>query len=557
MNEEPLHEIKPENSDLNENSGFLPKETLKRPGLSLLSLFAAGAVMMLIWWGVNQMGWRWPLSVLVVCALYGIDSLLQERKIPAASWVLLGLTMLVGFIPALRSNDYTMMLSIPVTLVSLALLTADLFSGQWWQFRIREYLKAGLQAILAFFVGFPIIASQALRTTGKDPDQKASGKRLALGILKGILITIPLLLIFTFLFAYADTIFESKIDSLFQWIKADFLSQLVGRVFLTLFFTWLLAAALWLLVTHSSKAKKIEPDSPLLAPFLGMTETTITLVSLNLLFAFFLIIQFQYFFAGEANITQDGFTYAQYADRGFRELLLVAAIAGLVYYVLASFTRRESKPRRLIFSLLGGLLLLQVGVVLVSAYQRINMYVNAYGLTAYRFIPQIFILFLAAILLSLVLMESFDKFKRLALILFSAAMLFTLTLAVINVDKVTARHNVERALQGKELDYNFLVNGISTDAEPFLFEVVHSGSLTQNLQQNLEKVLACRATRFEEAMAGRRNWLDYDISFMRAKNLYSQNQDLLQKWPLEKMYQPDGWLGVTIEGDDIYCGPIK
>src|SRR5690606_16488821 len=149
------------------------------------------------------------------------------------------------------------------------------------------------------------------------------------------------------------------------------------------------------------KLKAIEPDSAKCKPFLGMTETSITLVSLNPLFASFLIIQFQYFFAGEANITQAGFTYAQYAERGFRELLMVAAIAGLVYYSLASFTRRESKPKKLFFSILGGLLLLQVGVVLVSAYQRIVMYIHAYGLTTYRFIPQIFIFFLAAILLSL------------------------------------------------------------------------------------------------------------------------------------------------------------
>lgn len=313
--EEPLTEIKP---DLNGQTGFLPKEDLKRPVLSMLSLIAAGVVMMLIWWRVQENGWRWSLSVLVVAGLYLLNSRLQERKIPTSSWVLLGLTVLVGFIPALRSDDYTMLLSMPVTVVCLALLTADFFSGQWWQYRIREYLKAAFQALAAFFVGFPLIASMAVRSSANDPEQKNSGKRLALGILKGILIALPLLLIFTFLFAYADAVFESKIDSLFQWLKADFLSQLVGRIFLALFFTWILAAALWLLVTHSSNPIKIEPDEALLKPFLGMTETTIVLVSLNLLFAFFLVIQFQYFFAGEANIAPGAYTYAQYADRGFR-----------------------------------------------------------------------------------------------------------------------------------------------------------------------------------------------------------------------------------------------
>ena len=549
MNEEPITEV---------NAGFFPKEELKQPGLSLLSLFAAGIVMMLMWWRANAIGWRWELSVLVVSALYLLFSRLQKRKIPTTSWILLGLTVLVGFVPVLRSDDYTMLLSLLVSVICLALLTADFFSGQWWQYRLREYLKAAFQAMAAFFVGFPFIAAQAARTAAKDPEQKNSGKRLALGILKGVLITVPLLLIFSFLFAYADAVFESRIDSLFQWLKADFLSQLLGRIFLTLFFTWLLAAALWLLVSHSSQAKKIEPDEPLLKPFLGMTETTIVLVSLNLLFAFFLIIQFQYFFAGEANITQAGFTYAQYADRGFRELLLVAAIAGLVYYSLASFTRRESKTKKLLFSILGGLLLAQVGVVLVSAYQRIAMYIHAYGLTYYRFIPQIFIFFLAAILLSLVVMEFTNKFKRLALILLSAALLFTLTLALIDVDTAIARHNIERAVEGEELDYAFLANSISTDADPYLFNVIRSGTLPQDLQENLEKVITCRAADFKDIfLPDSSSWLDLNMSSMHAKTLYAQNQALLDNLPLETLSEGIRYYGITIEGQEIFCSPVE
>jgi len=554
MNEEPITEINLETKDTVDKSGFLPSEELKRPGLTLLSLFTAGTLMMLLWWGIAEVGLRWSLSVLVVCALYVFNSIQQKRRIPLSSWILLGLTLLAGLIPSFRSQEYSKLLSMLVTMIFLLLLTADFFSGQWWQFRIREYLKAAFLAVGGIFVGFPIIASQTLRLSVSESEQKNSGRHFVLGLLKGILITVPLLLVFTFLFAYADAVFESKIDSLFEWFKVEFLSQLLGRILLTLFFTWLLSAALWLLVGHSSKPKQIEPDQPLLKPFLGMIETIITLVSLNLLFAFFLIIQFQYFFAGEANITQNGFTYAQYADRGFRELLLVAAIAGVVYYALASFTRRESKARKVIFSVLGGLLLLQVGVVLVSAYQRIVMYIDAYGLTAYRFIPQIFIFFLAAILLSLIVMEFSNKFKRLALILLSAMLLFVFTMAVINVDTMIARHNIERALQGEELDYAFLANALSTDADPYLFKAALSGTLPQNLQEILEKVLICRAIDIEvDHPLERYSWLDLNFSDRETRALYEQNQDLLTKWPPEKIEPGSNYLGFKIGNEVLYC----
>lgn len=558
MNEEFVTENKPEVKAAGEQSGFLPKEALKRPVLSLLSLFVAGAVMMLLWWQVGGLGMRWPLSVLVVCGLYLFNTHLQERKVPLASWLLLGLTLLTSLIPVVRSEGNTVMLSMLMTLFCLALLTASFFGGSWWQYRFREYLRAALLAMAGFFVGFPIIASQASSSPKTDTARKDAGKRLALGILKGILISVPLLLIFTFLFAYADAVFESRLDHLLAWLRADFLSQLFGRSLLTLFFTWLLAAALWLLVVNSSQPTQIEPDKPLLKPFLGMTESTITLVGLNLLFAFFIIIQFQYFFAGGANINQEGFTYAQYAERGFRELLFVAAIAGMVYYTLASLTRRESKAHRLTFALLAGLLLLQVAVVLISAYQRIVIYINAYGLTAYRLIPQIFIFFLAAVLLCLPVMEWGNQFKRLALVLAMAALLFTFSLAAINVDTVLARHNITRALDGHDLDYAFLNHGLSTDAEPYLFDLVNSDRLPSDLQENLEKILVCRSASFNASLKyNLHTWLDATVSNIRVQALYQENQDILRKWTPQPPEPDSHFLGFTIDNQNIFCLPLE
>ena len=50
-----------------------------------------------------------------------------------------------------------------------------------------------------------------------------------------------------------------------------------------------------------------------------MIEVTILLISIDLLFLVFVWIQFAYLFGGQANITIEGFTYAEYARRGFLE----------------------------------------------------------------------------------------------------------------------------------------------------------------------------------------------------------------------------------------------
>jgi len=60
---------------------------------------------------------------------------------------------------------------------------------------------------------------------------------------------------------------------------------------------------------------------------MNWTEAAIILGSVDLLFAFFVSIQFQYFFGGQANIKIEGFTYAEYAPAGFHRVVVVAVLS--------------------------------------------------------------------------------------------------------------------------------------------------------------------------------------------------------------------------------------
>jgi len=139
------------------------------------------------------------------------------------------------------------------------------------------------------------------------------------------------------------------LGSAFDWLKFDIFDNLIPQILIILLLTWFGAAALWHALTKSGKQLAIQPDKPLFKPFLGMTETSIALISLNVLFASFLVVQFRYFFAGSANVSIDGFTYAEYARRGFFELVVVALIAGVLYFSLASFTKRDTPAKTRFF----------------------------------------------------------------------------------------------------------------------------------------------------------------------------------------------------------------
>jgi len=55
------------------------------------------------------------------------------------------------------------------------------------------------------------------------------------------------------------------------------------------------------------------------------------------------ILQVQYLFGAQSNITAQGYTYAEYARRGFFELVVVAVLSLGLHLVLGTVTRRE-KP---------------------------------------------------------------------------------------------------------------------------------------------------------------------------------------------------------------------
>ena len=90
-----------------------------------------------------------------------------------------------------------------------------------------------------------------------------------------------------------------------------------------------------------------------LAIGLTLAEAAIILGSVVALFAFFVLIQFQYFFGGQANITIEGYTYAEYARRGFGELVTVAFFALLLFLGLSALVKRETARQHNSFAGLG------------------------------------------------------------------------------------------------------------------------------------------------------------------------------------------------------------
>jgi hypothetical protein len=196
-------------------------------------------------------------------------------------------------------------------------------------------------------------------------------------LFRGLIILTPIFLIFVAIFAGADAAFAWYIRNFFEWLETftdlpRLIQHLILIGFFTVLFTLFFSAAFWERFTIEIK----EDLSPRF-----FTESKVVLTGLVLLFAAFLIIQSRALFGGQAALEAYGLTYSEYARSGFNQLIVAAVlVTGLI--LTLRLVHGVQADRRLIG--LHFALLIETFLVLISAYYRMFMYIDAYGYTPAR-----------------------------------------------------------------------------------------------------------------------------------------------------------------------------
>jgi hypothetical protein len=310
-----------------------------------------------------------------------------------------------------------------------------------------------------------------------------------------------------------------------------------------LLFGYLIAGSYVHALSKSQDEKLIGEEKPWVSRFLGFTESVIVLGSVVVLFAIFVSIQFRYFFGGQANIKIDGYTYAEYARRGFGELVAVAVISLLLFMGLSAISRREESSQRKVFSGLGAGLFALVAVILVSAFQRLLLYEAVYGFTRLRTYSHVFMVWLGLLLLAVVVLEFLQRQRAFALAILTATLGFVLTLNILNVDGLIVRQNINRAVRGEEFDPHYL-NTLSNDAVPALWDAYESAPLDGEEQNELSAILTCRAVILEEQKTDS-PWQSFHWADIRALRLLDAHQKSLTGVQIYQKESGSWWVSVN------------
>ena len=196
------------------------------------------------------------------------------------------------------------------------------------------------------------------------------------------------------------------------------------------------------------------------------------LVALVLLFLVFVVVQARWLFGGAALVQQTtGLTVAEYARRGFFELVTAAALVVPVLLVAEWATLREGPKQETSFRALATVLVLLVGVLLGSAVQRMVLYVQTFGLTEQRLYTTAFMVWVALVCGWLVLTVLRGARARFA---FGALVQGTAVLAglhLVNPDALITRVNVAH-VSSAGFDAAYAAGKLSADAVPALIEAL-------------------------------------------------------------------------------------
>jgi hypothetical protein len=385
-------------------------------------------------------------------------------------WLMLPLAFFAAMV-AVHADAGLTTLNILACLLILVLLAYYYSAGNLDRLGITGYyLALCISAFNAMFRAAPLIpASIELRTIRGRGGVSA---RKVMPILRGLLLALPIAIVFTALLASADTVFATWVGAIFS-LNLSFIpsvQEALWHIVLVLTVAWFVAGGIAFALSRAS-ASETEPWENALQSIprtihLGFVESTVILVVVDLIFALFGWIQFSYLFGGTANIASEGYTYADYARRGFFELLVVSLLTLMLVLGLHNFTWRETIRQSLVFKALASIIVALTGILLASALYRMLLYEEAYGFTGLRLYVQVFEIWLA-VMFGWLLFTMWKPSQRFAIGAFVAALGFLATMNTINPDATIVQQNFARYHQTGRIDIDYLAT-LSEDAVPTL-----------------------------------------------------------------------------------------
>ena len=286
-------------------------------------------------------------------------------------------------------------------------------------------------------------------------------------IVRGIAIAAPALLIFGALLSSADVAFGKLIVDVFGFEIAEWF-----RHILVTFVIAAICAGFLRSLLFSGPAPTFTKPGFLRLP---SAETNIAIGLIDLLFAAFVAVQFRYFFGGTSTMKVAGLTYSEYARRGFFELVAVITLALPMLLVIEWLIDKNRGTR--VFRMLAAIQIALILVIAFSAYRRMQLYRDEYGLTEERLYATAFMIWLVVLLIWFAATVLTGHRAQFAAGVLATGVAAVVILHAINPDTLILRTNLARAPESKHPFDALYASMLSYDAAPVLAANAHAFDL--------------------------------------------------------------------------------
>jgi len=466
----------------------------------LLLLFGLvfGVVFDLLFYN-KTLGISYPIFIVLLFIVFFLGMQIFRVHINKKAWILAVPIFVLSTTFCIYSNTVLKVLNyliIPVLVIVLSILVSGINRANWSDFRfIADIIKR-------VFVSFGNIHKPFItffEMVGLNT--KDNKKTVALKILAGVLISIPILIVVILLLSSADIVFKN----LFINIP---LAKIIKHALVILAVSIYSFSFIFSIFKTREQNKNNMYGRIKWKLFLDPIVLLTILSLLNIVYITFTVIQFAYLFGGNSFMLPSSFTYAEYARRGFFELIVVAIINFGILLFSITFVKKESRKANAVINAFLSAVAVFTFVLLASAFYRMVLYEMAYGYTYLRIFVQAFMILLFVLfIVNLV----YIWYKRLPIIklYILCSLIIYITLNFANVDVIIARNNINRYCSTGEIDVGYLTR-LSYDAIPEMTRLLKSED------KEIVNAVNDYFKREKEMLEGQNQWQSYNFSRLKA-----------------------------------------
>lgn len=288
------------------------------------------------------------------------------------------------------------------------------------------------------------------------------------GIVKGLMISIPLLIILTILLSSADEIFarifgniiENMISTIFVLSPKGLIAKLVTFIIVFIYIYYLFSSFKFIVkTTYMKNIKKLDKN---------MINTI--LVVINILYLIFTYIQIKYLYIKFNNYNLTPEEYSNYARSGFFQLIAVV----ILNIIIIIYFKNKIDNSKLTCALNSLMTMISINMGLSSLY-KMSLYIKEFGMTQLRFMTSIFMVFIL-IMLGIIAISLWKNINLLKSCIILGSIIY-LGINFCNMDKIIAQYNLEA--KGKGVDIQYL-STLSLDSYEVVLKAYKEGNLDED-----------------------------------------------------------------------------